>query len=882
MSNIVGALYIILGCIDNASGAMDSAGQKMEQSTERTTEAIISKWTAVGLAITGAAFTAGLAVDAYNAKTARVEAANLRTKTSFDEISNGLQNMGDRYHNVADLAGITDQISRLGPTTAENLLEATNAVDELAGSIKQPGDAVASSLLPALEAFDIGVGGISGKVDGLSYLFNNSSLDIQEWGSAMSRTAPLAAQLGLTLDDMDAALLILAERGYSGRSMISALNDAINTASTAASNAQDKFDQASDKVQTLTDRMSLLSDTSVDLSSRLGDAKDNLADLNSQLDQGANIDDYRDKLTKLQDTGLSLTDRLADTAATIEDLKAKIAAKQGGGSGEDLKNGVSDERFSNAAVDGSTDSLAKLQRELTKTEHEYTQIQHSIDQNNKAQKEAADIISSGTTPEYERLQKQQKSAQEQVDSLTKDIAKNNDQMVDTKAKLADATTEQGTYAQALKDAANPQATFLDQLKITDDELKTHKQLLADSTGYAAKLEDIYNKLTPTGTQSKNLAENAATGAVGPAADVQNNTGLLSGVLVAGSALSAVSVAIDLYKLLGGGAGKAATAIGGAGAAAAEAAPEMMGLSAALDATAASQAAQMAAISAADSPMAAAIEAQSAFEALGTTAATSGAMAGTTLAAGIGAGVLGGLVVVRGMVDTGLLSWISGMGQSISKDHPLITDAAKILFAPIGLVGAAAIDVATLQFGKIPGDLSSVAGQTGAAAGEILKAITGTLSGAGSIFLEAGGNIAKNISDGILGGVTKITGAISSVLTAARAYLPFSPAKTGPLAIIPKWEALLSEPITAAMPAAMAAMQKLSSSLSDSLTVQPASVSPDVSSGASRGGDTYYHAGDRMSINNPVLQKTQDVDALFQQFERWQTGKVRQSGYRFSA
>src|SRR5699024_8558348 len=46
--------------------------------------------------------------------------------------------------------------------------------------------------------------------------------------------------------------------------------------------------------------------------------------------------------------------------------------------------------------------------------------------------------------------------------------------------------------------------------------------------------------------------------------------------------------------------------------------------------------------------------------------------------------------------------------------------------------------------------------------------------------EAGGNIVGSIADGITGGVDKAVEAIDGVVSKIRDYLPFSPAKEGPL------------------------------------------------------------------------------------------------------
>lgn len=47
-------------------------------------------------------------------------------------------------------------------------------------------------------------------------------------------------------------------------------------------------------------------------------------------------------------------------------------------------------------------------------------------------------------------------------------------------------------------------------------------------------------------------------------------------------------------------------------------------------------------------------------------------------------------------------------------------------------------------------------------------------------MSAGANIVGMIADGIKGAVGKVTGAIGDVVSKIREFLPFSPAKTGPL------------------------------------------------------------------------------------------------------
>lgn len=67
----------------------------------------------------------------------------------------------------------------------------------------------------------------------------------------------------------------------------------------------------------------------------------------------------------------------------------------------------------------------------------------------------------------------------------------------------------------------------------------------------------------------------------------------------------------------------------------------------------------------------------------------------------------------------------------------------------------------------------------------LEAVIGVVKGFWSTFKNAGWNLVKMIADGILSGISLPVKAISSVVSKVRRFLPFSPAKEGPLSDLDK-------------------------------------------------------------------------------------------------
>lgn len=77
-------------------------------------------------------------------------------------------------------------------------------------------------------------------------------------------------------------------------------------------------------------------------------------------------------------------------------------------------------------------------------------------------------------------------------------------------------------------------------------------------------------------------------------------------------------------------------------------------------------------------------------------------------------------------------------------------------------------------------ITGAVGKAKSAAESVMQGIVDTIKGWFSNFTSAGANIVGMIADGIKGAVGKVTGAIGDVVSKIREYLPFSPAKTGPL------------------------------------------------------------------------------------------------------
>lgn len=83
--------------------------------------------------------------------------------------------------------------------------------------------------------------------------------------------------------------------------------------------------------------------------------------------------------------------------------------------------------------------------------------------------------------------------------------------------------------------------------------------------------------------------------------------------------------------------------------------------------------------------------------------------------------------------------------------------------------------------------NSLSSAVSSAFGKVRNAVTNGMQSAFNVitgwigkFRQAGANVVQSIADGITGAIGKVTGAIGNVASKIRDFLPFSPAKTGPL------------------------------------------------------------------------------------------------------
>lgn len=126
--------------------------------------------------------------------------------------------------------------------------------------------------------------------------------------------------------------------------------------------------------------------------------------------------------------------------------------------------------------------------------------------------------------------------------------------------------------------------------------------------------------------------------------------------------------------------------------------------------------------------------------------------------------------------------VKAMASNLWSD---ITTAFGNIVTSVMTAGANIVTSVKTAWDNVVTSISNAVSGAKTAAGNVMQGVIDTITGWFSSFSSAGANIVGMIADGITGAIGKVTGAISSVVSKIREYLPFSPAKTGPLKDIHK-------------------------------------------------------------------------------------------------
>ncbi len=145
-------------------------------------------------------------------------------------------------------------LARAGVKNAEELKANTLAFDALADATGSTADAVADQLIPVYKAFGLELPKTSADMDKFTWLVKNTGADLSDLAMVVQRLAPEMRRAGISIEDAVDALILLSNRGITGRKATMELSNAITQAAERGVKLKDALFATSDEVKKLTDR----------------------------------------------------------------------------------------------------------------------------------------------------------------------------------------------------------------------------------------------------------------------------------------------------------------------------------------------------------------------------------------------------------------------------------------------------------------------------------------------------------------------------------------------------------------------------------------------------------------------------------------------------
>ena len=169
-------------------------------------------------------------------------------------------------------------------------------------------------------------------------------------------------------------------------------------------------------------------------------------------------------------------------------------------------------------------------------------------------------------------------------------------------------------------------------------------------------------------------------------------------------------------------------------------------------------------------------------------------------------------------------------------------------------------------GIVSGAMNGVKSAVSTGINGALKAVTGMASK----FYNAGRNIVTSIADGIKSAVGKVTGAISGIASKIRGFLPFSPAKEGPLKDINKlnFGGPIEDSMDAAIPNVQAKLNTLLKVPNIGYEGNKINTQTSIPAMSSTSGDVV------ISGNEFIIRKDSDIDMIARQLLKLKNKKQR--------
>ena len=141
------------------------------------------------------------------------------------ELARSLQSVDEPIGNVSRTL---DLLARSGMENAETMGSTAAAFDLLGDAIGATSDEVAAAMVPAFKSLNVPLEEAPQHVDALTVAFREANIDLDGFADVMGEQGPALGEMGVSLEEAAAMMMIFAENGVVGENVSEQLNEAIN------------------------------------------------------------------------------------------------------------------------------------------------------------------------------------------------------------------------------------------------------------------------------------------------------------------------------------------------------------------------------------------------------------------------------------------------------------------------------------------------------------------------------------------------------------------------------------------------------------------------------------------------------------------------------
>lgn len=155
---------------------------------------------------------------------------------------------------LRSVAATFDLLTRAGVRDQEMLMQSATAFDTLGDATGASAEAIAELLIPAFKLFGEDIPTTAAELDRFTFLTKKTTVDLQDFGTMLTRMAPEMDTLNLSMDDAVLVLAALSEKGIEGSAATLLLRTAITDMETTMKDATEEVFKIQDSMDDLKKR----------------------------------------------------------------------------------------------------------------------------------------------------------------------------------------------------------------------------------------------------------------------------------------------------------------------------------------------------------------------------------------------------------------------------------------------------------------------------------------------------------------------------------------------------------------------------------------------------------------------------------------------------